>query len=52
VTVPVGAALDADLARFKTGAPGGWPALAVRAPGVDRCGAEPVGRAAGTARAL
>ena len=45
-------ALARDLARFHTGAPGGWPALAVRAPGADRCGAEPVRRAAGTGRAL
>jgi len=39
-------------ARLHTGAPGGWPALAARAPGADRCGAWPVCRAAGTARAL
>ena len=41
-------ALAGDLARLHTGAPGGWPAFAVRAPGADRCGAEPVRRAAGT----
>src|SRR6516165_3705464 len=29
----------------------GWPALAARAPGADRCGARPVRQAAGTARA-
>jgi hypothetical protein len=44
-------ALARDLARLHTGAPGGWPALAARALGVDRCGAEPVRRAAGTTRA-
>jgi hypothetical protein len=44
-------ALVGDLARLHTGAPGGWPALAARAPGADRCGARPVRRAAGTARA-
>ena len=44
-------ALARDLARLHTGAPGGWPALAARAPGADRCGAEPVRRAAGTTRA-
>jgi Phage integrase family len=44
-------ALARDLARLHTGAPGGWPALAVRAPDADRCGAEPMRRTAGTARA-
>jgi hypothetical protein len=44
-------ALAGDLARLHSGASGGWPALAARAPGADRCGAEPVRRAAGTARA-
>src|SRR5437764_2919727 len=44
-------ALAGDLARLRTGAPGGWPALAARAPGADRCGAEPVRRAAETGRA-
>jgi hypothetical protein len=44
-------ALARDLARLHTGAPGGWPALAARAPGADRCGPEPVRRAAGTTRA-
>jgi hypothetical protein len=36
------------LARLHTGAPGGWPALATRAPSADRCGAQPVRRATGT----
>jgi hypothetical protein len=44
-------ALAGDLDRLHTGAPGGWPALAARVPGADRCGAWPVWRAAGTARA-
>jgi hypothetical protein len=44
-------ALAGDLPRFHTGAPGGWPALAARAPGADRYGAAPVRRAAGTTRA-
>src|SRR5215468_4745090 len=44
-------ALAGDLPRLHTGAPEGWPALAARAPGADRCGARPVRRAAGTARA-
>ena len=35
-------ALVCDLARLHTRTPGGWPALAVRAPGADRCGAQPV----------
>ena len=42
-------AFAGDLARLHTGAPGGCPAFAVRAPGADRCGARPVRRAAGTA---
>jgi len=36
-----------DLDRDHTGAPGGWPALAARAPGTDRCGVRPVRRADG-----
>jgi hypothetical protein len=44
-------ALVRDLARLDTGVPGGWPALAARAPGADRCGAQLVRRAAGTTRA-
>jgi hypothetical protein len=44
-------ALAGDLARLHTGAPGGWPRFAPRAPGADRCGARPVRRAAGTGRA-
>jgi len=44
-------ALAGDLARLHTGATGGWLALAVRAPGADRCGAQPVRWAAGTAHA-
>ena len=40
-------ALAGDLARLHNGAPGGWSALAARAPGADRCGAQPVRRAAG-----
>ena len=44
-------ALAGDLVRLHTEAPGGWPALAARAPGADRCDAQPVRGAAGTARA-
>jgi hypothetical protein len=44
-------ALVGDLGWLHTGAPGGWLALAVRAPGADRCGAWPVRRAAGVTRA-
>jgi hypothetical protein len=33
--------------RSLTGAPGGWPALAARAPGTDRCGVRLVRRADG-----
>ena len=34
--------------RLLTGAPGGWPALATRAPDAARCGARPEQRAART----
>jgi hypothetical protein len=44
-------ALAGDLARLHTGAAGGWPALAARAPGADRCGAQPVRWVAGTGSA-
>jgi hypothetical protein len=44
-------ALGVISAWLDTGAPGGWPALAARAPGADRCGARPVRRAAGKTRA-
>jgi hypothetical protein len=40
-------ALDGDLARFKTGAPGGWQPFAGRAPALTRCGAQPARSAAG-----
>jgi hypothetical protein len=41
-----------NLARLHTGAPGGWPALAARAPGADPCGAEPVTSIVNTIRDL